>query len=247
MTAPVPPHENDVFELRDFVENIIAPLHWVGPDGAIVWANQAELDLLGYSRQEYIGRHIADFHVDRPTVDDMLARLGRNETLRGYEARLRHKNGSILHVLISSSVLWRDGEFVHTRCLTIDVTERKRIEEVQRRAERNLSVQYAVTHVLADATRLDEATPRILAAIASVGDWSVGAIWTRDETDDVLRCADVWTAPDVQAKEFESVTRSLSFKAGVGLPGRVWATGTPIWIEDATRDSNPFDFLLLTR
>ena len=37
-------------ELHDFVENATEGLHWAGPDGVILWANQAELDLLGYSR-----------------------------------------------------------------------------------------------------------------------------------------------------------------------------------------------------
>src|SRR5690242_20763942 len=114
---------DELTELRDFVENILVPLHWVGPDGIIIWANRAELDLLGYTRDEYIGRHIAESHVDRPVIDDVLARLTRNEQLHGYPARLRHKDGSIRHVLISSSVYRRDGGFVHTRCLSIDVTD----------------------------------------------------------------------------------------------------------------------------
>ena len=35
--------------LRDFVETSTIGLHWVGADGTILWANQAELDLLGYT------------------------------------------------------------------------------------------------------------------------------------------------------------------------------------------------------
>ncbi|MCU1276376.1 MAG: multi-sensor signal transduction histidine kinase, partial [Bryobacterales bacterium] len=53
-------------DLIDFVENASLALHWVGADGRILWANQAELDLLGYTREEYIGRHIAEFNVDEP-------------------------------------------------------------------------------------------------------------------------------------------------------------------------------------
>jgi PAS domain S-box-containing protein len=44
-------------------------------------------------------------------------------------ARLRCKNGSIRDVLINSNVLFEDGKFVHTRCFTRDVTDRKRVEE----------------------------------------------------------------------------------------------------------------------
>src|SRR5581483_12301777 len=45
-------------ELRDFIERAAVGLHWVGPDGIIMWANQTELDLLGYTSEQYIGRHI---------------------------------------------------------------------------------------------------------------------------------------------------------------------------------------------
>jgi PAS domain S-box-containing protein len=70
----------------------------VGPDGTILWANQTELDLLGYSREEYLGPNVAEFDVDPPVIDNILARLTRGETFLNYEARLRHKDGSVRYV-----------------------------------------------------------------------------------------------------------------------------------------------------
>ncbi|HEY0003356.1 MAG TPA: PAS domain S-box protein [Pyrinomonadaceae bacterium] len=122
-------------ELSDFIENASVGLHWVGADGTILWANQAELDLLGYTREEYIGRHIADFHADEEVIKDILTRLTRDETLHSYEARLRCKDGSIRYVLISSNVMRESGEFIHTRCFTRDITDRKRAEEALRANE----------------------------------------------------------------------------------------------------------------
>ena len=116
-------------ELDDFIENAVVGLHRVGADGTILWANRAELDLLGYAREDYIGRPIADFHADAPTIEDILRRLASREELHSYPARLRCKDGSIKHVVISSNVLWEDGRFVHTRCFTRDVTDRVRVEE----------------------------------------------------------------------------------------------------------------------
>ncbi len=43
-------------ELTDFFENAAVPMHWVGPDGTILRVNQAELDLLGYDREEFVGQ-----------------------------------------------------------------------------------------------------------------------------------------------------------------------------------------------
>jgi PAS domain S-box-containing protein len=115
-------------ELTDFLENATEGLHWVGPDGIVLWANRAELELLGYSRAEYVGRHVSEFHADAAAAADMLARLVGGEELRGYEARLVARDGSIKHVLINSSVYREDGRFVHTRCFTRDITDWKQAQ-----------------------------------------------------------------------------------------------------------------------
>jgi two-component system cell cycle sensor histidine kinase/response regulator CckA len=120
-------------ELTDFFENASIPIHWVGPSGDILRVNQAELDLLGYRREEYVGQNIVDFHVDRPAIDDILQRLAAGEVLHDYPARLRCKDGSIKDVLIDSSVYFQNGEFVHTRCFTRDVTTQRISEQATQR------------------------------------------------------------------------------------------------------------------
>jgi PAS domain S-box-containing protein len=121
--------------LEDLFQNAIMALHLVSADGTILRANAQELQMLGYSPDEYIGRNIAEFHVDQTTIVDMLERLSRNEQLVQYPARLRAKDGSIRHVLVNSSARFRDGKFVNTRCFTVDVTERLRTEDRNRRQE----------------------------------------------------------------------------------------------------------------
>jgi two-component system cell cycle sensor histidine kinase/response regulator CckA len=120
-------------ELSDFFESATIGLHWVAPDGTILRVNQAELDLLGYRREEYVGRNIAEFHDGKEAIDDILRRLTAGEVLHDYPARLRCKDGSIKHVLIDSSVYFEDGRFVHTRCFTRDVTARRIVEEATAR------------------------------------------------------------------------------------------------------------------
>ncbi len=126
-------------ELTDFIENASVGLHWVDADGMILWANRAELELLGYTAEEYIGHSITEFHADADTINDILTRLTGDETLCNYEARLRCKDGSLRDVLINSNVLWEDGKFIHTRCFTRDITERKLTEEKLRQSEERLA------------------------------------------------------------------------------------------------------------
>ncbi len=114
--------EQESADLADFFEHSVVPMHCVGADGILLHANQAELDLLGYDRHEYVGRNVADFHVDRAAIAEILERILRGEKLVKFPAKLRAKDGSIRYVAISSSGRFRDGQFLNSRCVTIDVT-----------------------------------------------------------------------------------------------------------------------------
>jgi PAS domain S-box-containing protein len=129
--------------LEDLFQNVMIAMHLVSADGTILRANAKELQMLGYSSDEYIARNIAEFHVDQTTAVDMLERLSRNEQLVQYPARLRAKDGSIRHVLVCSNARFRDGEFINTRCFTVDITERLRAaERMRRQEEQRLAATY---------------------------------------------------------------------------------------------------------
>jgi PAS domain S-box-containing protein len=110
-------------ELSDFIENALEGLHKVGPDGVILWANKAELDLLGYEPEEYIGRQIRDFHLDQIVIDHILKRLQNGENIYNQPAVVRCKDGSHKHVLLHSNAYFENGRFVYSRCFTRDMTE----------------------------------------------------------------------------------------------------------------------------
>jgi PAS domain S-box-containing protein len=122
-------------ELEHTLENSGVGLHWLAPDGRIVWANRTELEVLGYSPDEYVGHDIREFYPDDHTAAGILSRLAAGEALRNYEARVRSKRGRIRHQLINSNILLRSAGGVYTRCFTHDVTDRVAADEAVRRGE----------------------------------------------------------------------------------------------------------------
>ncbi|MBY4897058.1 ATP-binding protein [Cupriavidus sp. AU9028] len=125
-------------ELGDFLDNAAEGLHRVAGDGTILWANAAELKMLGYTYDEYVGRPISDFHVDRAVITHILDSLKAGKTLYDQPARLRCKDGSIKHVLIHSNGCFENGELRYTRCFTRDATDRVARELAEQQRERLL-------------------------------------------------------------------------------------------------------------
>ena len=99
-------------------------------------------------------------------------------------------------------------------------------------------VLYETARALAESDTLDAAAPRMLRAICEALDWEYGAIWEIDRARQVVACVSTWQSPALASDDFASATKQALFAPGVGLPGRVWSTREPAWIQDVTRDSN---------
>jgi PAS domain S-box-containing protein len=114
-------------ELVDFFQNAPIALHWLSGEGIVLWANQTELDVLGYTAEEYIGQPIMNFCPDeQELVLEIFKTLGSGNTIRDVPVRFRTKDGRIVNLLIDSNVKYDDaGNFSHTRCFIRDDTGRK--------------------------------------------------------------------------------------------------------------------------
>lgn len=157
-------------DLEDFFNNSAVGLHIVNGEGIVVRANEAELSLLGYRAEEYVGRHIAEFHADAPVIGDILHRLSSGEKLESYPARLRAKDGSVKHVVITSNGRFEKSKLVNTRCFTVDVTSLHEAEAARRESEGRLAATYeaatigiAETDAAGRLLRVNDAVCKMLA------------------------------------------------------------------------------------
>ncbi|KAL7491694.1 hypothetical protein ACHAWT_000987 [Skeletonema menzelii] len=114
-------------ELIDFFQNAPIAMHWLNSDGTVLWANQTELNVLGYTAEEYIGQPIMNFCPDeKELVLEIFQQLGSGNAIADVPVRFRTKDGKIVHLLIDSNVAYKkDGSFGHTRCFIRDDTARK--------------------------------------------------------------------------------------------------------------------------
>ncbi|HUR32465.1 MAG TPA: MASE1 domain-containing protein [Vicinamibacterales bacterium] len=104
--------------------------------------------------------------------------------------------------------------------------------------ERRRAAAHAVGELLADAPTLASVAPSILRAICGNLDWQIGALWLVDAGARQLRCFQVWHEDRTPMPAFAAVTLDTVLPRGVGLPGRVWASGKAVWIEDVLADAN---------
>jgi PAS domain S-box-containing protein len=119
----------------------------------------------------------------------------------------------------------------HAAELEREVDERKR-------AELRQGILLGVSQALAASGTLREAANKVLRALCESSGWEVAGMWMVDRPANVLRCVDTWHESPFSYREWDELTRQVTFPPGVGMPGRVWLDGQPAWIPDVTKDAN---------
>ena len=201
-----------------------------GFDGYFKHLNPTWEKTLGFSNEELLSKpYLAFVHPeDRASTLAEAQKLSAGGITIIFQNRYLCKDGSYKWLSWNATPL-RDRHLIYATAR--DITERKR-------GEKRLVAQYAVTSVLAEAAMMEEATPNILQAVCESVEWELGLIWKVDRQANLLRCLEMWHAATVDVAEFKAVSKVMTFPPGIGLPGRVWASGEPAWIADVIRDAN---------
>ncbi len=136
-------------ELYDLYENAPRGYHSLNAAGLIVRMNATELEWLGYSREEVVGRSTLRELVapsGRERYDEAFRALVRGEAIRDFETVLVKKDGAPLPVVLSATVVHDpEGRFVCTRANVFDGSRRKLAEERARQVTERLQ---ALSHRL---------------------------------------------------------------------------------------------------
>ena len=202
-------------------------------DGKVVWVNDGFTRLTGYALEEMLGRRpgtvLQGPGTDPHTVEHIRERLQQGE---GFSVEILNygKTGRAYWLAIEVQPI-RDeqGRITNFMAVESDITDR-------RAAQQRLAIQFEVSQALAEAPSFEEAIPRVLQSICKHLDWQSGEFWRL--RGDRLSCDELWHTPSLPTPEFQAASRSMTFIRGVGLPGRIWDSGQPVWIQDVTGDPN---------
>jgi PAS domain S-box-containing protein len=121
---------------RDLYEEAPNAYFSVGVDGRIERANRRATELLGYSRDELIGRPVSDLYADTPNgrakAQGVLQRFLAGEEILDEELEMRRADGSNVWISLSvRPIRDREGQVVASRSVMVDITEHKKLDQLK--------------------------------------------------------------------------------------------------------------------
>ena len=101
-----------------------------------------------------------------------------------------------------------------------------------------LNLLQTITLEVAAATDLSSALEIVLGRVCEKTGWVIGQAWLPNKEEAVLNFVSGWYCGDGELKPFKAVSEKSHFEPGIGLPGRVWKSKQPAWVENVTNDPN---------
>ncbi|MEW6402978.1 MAG: GAF domain-containing protein [Chloroflexota bacterium] len=117
-------------QFRNLYENATIGLYRTTPDGSILLANPALVEMLGFeSFEDLAKRNLEEDYNATYRRRDFRAKIERDGEVRGLEAEWRRKDGSSIFIRESARLMKdHDGNILYYEGTVEDVTERKRAE-----------------------------------------------------------------------------------------------------------------------
>jgi PAS domain S-box-containing protein len=136
--------EVELKRTKEYLENVIAnsvdAIGIVDRHGKFILWNRRSVEIYGYQLEELAHKTAFELYADPDELERMLGRLRRDGVVREFEILMKKKDGTIVPMDISISLLKDDqGRTIGSVCLARDLSERKKSEAALKYAQAELS------------------------------------------------------------------------------------------------------------
>ncbi|MGH2542429.1 MAG: PAS domain S-box protein, partial [Ardenticatenaceae bacterium] len=213
---------------------------FISKDGAVVDANQATLEMFGYTREEATGFQTQDVYFNQDDASKVRRLLDERGFVREAEVKLKRKDGTVIDCILSVTRRRADdGAHIGDYGIIHDITERKRAEERLRENERRLQALVSELPVPVSLTRLSD-------GLFINANEHLGELFGVPRDDLINRKASDFYSDPADRQALIDELNCKGFIRNHEIRGRK-ADGTPFWV---TVSVQPFQFegedLLLT-
>ena len=213
---------------RDLFENSSEMIATLSTGGQFLYANPAWKRCFGLDNASLLA--LDSFEelfgpACRSDVTALFRRALNGEMVDRYPLRSYTGDGRVLEFELSLSQRQKAGNPLAVRCLLRDVTQ-------QRQREQRLALQLVVSQIVAENSSADVAAMRILEALCVSQGWDLALKWEVNTEEHLLEFCAAWGAPDRDTEAMIQESMGVTLANGVGLPGKVWQEGRPIWMTD---------------
>lgn len=211
------------------------------PDGVVIVdseshcldANASICQMLGYSRDELIGRHVSAIVVQNGVQhpDPALQKTIEVEMNGAREWQLRRKNGSVFAADVMATTM-PDGNLLG---MIRDITERKAIESRVQRLTQLYAALSQCNQAIVRCTSAAELLPQICRVAVNFGGMKTAWIGMIDEASKLIKPVAAFGA-GIKYLEGIEVSVDANHPAGSGPSGAAIRKKKPIWCQDFQHD-----------
>ena len=222
-------------ELRSVIDTAHEAFISMDVDGLITYWNPEAESTFGWSRDEVIGRVLADTIIP-PQHREAHARGMRHFLSTGEGPVLNnrieitglHRDGHEFPVELTISAHENNGRHIFNAFLH-DITERMRSTE-------ELELVRELALAIGEADDVEEALRLSVRAICETAHLNAGQAWILNAESSRLVSTPTWFSDSAELDPFRSASLEVTFEPGYAFIGRAWATSRPVWVDDLGSD-----------
>jgi signal transduction histidine kinase len=133
----------------------------------------------------------------------------------------------------------QEGPFLTEERNVIDsLAEMLRAAIERRQTQERLSLLQTITMEVGAASDFSSALGVVVRRVCEKTGWVIGQAWIPRQDGTALDCSPAWFSVATGLGEFRKSSEATTFLPDVGLPGRVWSSKQPVWVQDVTFDPN---------